>query len=146
MTTILIWSDQCFFLWLCSFVSYDNALFREIRNIRNWLSHAKASFAKHEISQNKEYFFAKYETRFSWNSREFCTKETRVSTLFGYIICCTILRVSALSVSELWYLFDDILSAVLFWRAYVIYAVQYKTSGAANVWLWGAVHGENNRF
>ena len=143
--TILIWRENVFSLNSAVSFRMPNVLFREIRNIRNWLSHAKASFAKHEISQNKEYFFAKYETRFSWNSREFCTKETRVSTLFGYIICCTILRVSALSVSELWYLFDDILSAVLFWRAYVIYAVQYKTSGAANVWLWGAVHGENNR-
>ena len=29
-------------------------------------------------------FFAKYETRFVWNSREFFTKETRVSTLMSW--------------------------------------------------------------
>ena len=46
------------------FVSYAtvNVPFREIRN---WLSHAKKSFAKHEISPNKEHFFAKYKTRFA---------------------------------------------------------------------------------
>ena len=30
---------------------------------------AKASFAKHEISWNKEHFPVKYETRYAWNSR-----------------------------------------------------------------------------
>ena len=45
-----------------------NIPFREIRNILNFLSHAKASFAKHEISRNKEYFFAKYETLYERNS------------------------------------------------------------------------------
>ena len=71
----------------CTFVSFRflNALFREIRNRRNRVSYAKTSFAKHEISRNKEHFFAKYETRFAWNSREFWTKETRVSTL----VACT---------------------------------------------------------
>ena len=76
-------NEQCFFVPICSFVSFRmlNIPFREIRNMRNFLSHAKASFGKHKISRNKEHFFAKYETRFAWNSREFCTKETRLSTL-----------------------------------------------------------------
>ena len=33
-----------------------NVLFRETRNIRNRLSHALTSFAKHEISRNKDLF------------------------------------------------------------------------------------------
>ena len=34
-----------------------NVMFREIRNIRNWILSAKTSFAKHEISRNREHFF-----------------------------------------------------------------------------------------
>ena len=49
-------------------------LVREIRNIQKWLSHAKASFAKHKISRNKEHIF--------------CTKETQVSTLVLCLCFC----------------------------------------------------------
>ena len=53
-------------IWTSKIIlSYANALFREIQNILNWLSPAIASFAKHKILLNKEYFFAKYETRFT---------------------------------------------------------------------------------
>ena len=38
------------------FVSYANVPFREIQNIRNFLSHAKTSFAKHESLRNKAHF------------------------------------------------------------------------------------------
>ena len=46
----------------------------------------KASFAKHEFWHNKEHFFAKYETRCAWYSREFCTEETRVACFCDYLM------------------------------------------------------------
>ena len=60
-TTILIYKNQCFFIRRCSFGLFCllNVL------LRNWLLHAKASFAKHEISRNNENFIAKYETCFT---------------------------------------------------------------------------------
>ena len=73
--------ELCIFVESCSFVSFRllNDLFREMRNIRNRVSHAKSSYAKHEISRKEEHFFAQYENLFAWNSRDFCTKETRVN-------------------------------------------------------------------
>ena len=42
---------------------------------------AEVCFVKHGISRNEKQFFAKYETRFVRNSRDFRTKETRVSAI-----------------------------------------------------------------
>ena len=119
---ILIWKEQCFFIWRFSFDLFSllNVLFREIRNIRNWLSYATASFARHEFSRNKELFFAKYETRFVWNSREFFTKETWVSTLVaGTLKSCsqeTVLlkTVYPQTVTSKWSLFNGFFCCISF--------------------------------
>ena len=47
------------------------------------------------VSRNKEHYFAKYETRFAWNSQEFFTKATRVSTLslYGMVVFNKFIRI-----------------------------------------------------
>ena len=54
--TILIEGNTAFSFECAASFRMLNVPFREIRNIQNFLSHAKASFAKHEISRNKEHF------------------------------------------------------------------------------------------
>ena len=71
MTTILIWSDQCFFLWLCSFVSYDNALFR--KNTK----HTKLAFAcKSQFRETQN--FAKQGVFFREIRQSFRMKISRI--------------------------------------------------------------------